>query len=59
MKVQTSFLASILVASSQWLQLSLAQQYTLTPEQERNANRTLSVGYVSAAQLLSDPNLSL
>lgn len=46
MKIQSSFLASTLVASIYLLQCSLAQQYTLSPEQERNANRTLSVGYV-------------
>jgi len=58
MKIQTSFLASILVATSQWLQLSLAQQFTLTPEQQRNANRTLSVGYVSAAPPIPDTRYS-
>lgn len=46
MKIQISRIASALVVSTQWLQLSLAQQYAFTLEQERNANRTLSVGYV-------------
>lgn len=53
MNLKRSFLVSTLAASSQWFQLSVAQQWTLTPEQERNANRTLSVGYVSAARLRS------
>ncbi|KAK4150284.1 hypothetical protein C8A00DRAFT_37122 [Chaetomidium leptoderma] len=46
MKIQASFVASTLVVTTQWLPFSLAQQFTLTPEQEQNANRTLSVGYV-------------
>ncbi|KAK4461318.1 isonitrile hydratase [Cladorrhinum samala] len=46
MNIQMHFLTSTLVVLTQWLQLSSAQQYILTPEQERNANRTLSVGYV-------------
>ncbi|KAK4442117.1 isonitrile hydratase [Podospora aff. communis PSN243] len=40
------FLGPVLVILAQWARLSLGQGYPFTAEQERNANRTLSVGYV-------------
>ncbi|KXX73710.1 Isonitrile hydratase [Madurella mycetomatis] len=46
MKIKTSVLASTLVVAAQWLELSLARNYTFSEEQRQNANRTLSVGYV-------------
>jgi len=39
-------LVSAVAVLAQWAQLSLAKEYTYTEEQKRNANRTLSVGYV-------------
>jgi len=38
---------ALVVAATQWLALSTAQEYVFTTEQKQNANRTLSIGYVS------------
>ncbi|CAJ2511898.1 Uu.00g075230.m01.CDS01 [Anthostomella pinea] len=49
MKIVAHQLASALLAGTQWSSVAAAQGYNFTDEQLRNANRSLSIGYVSAA----------
>lgn len=41
---------SVALAAVGWFRLSAAQEYSFTEEQLRNANRTLSIGYVRESE---------
>jgi len=43
-----------LLAITPWLALSAAQTYKPTEEQKRNANRNMSIGYVSTASWFTE-----